>query len=150
MKIRLFALSLVLLLCLAPVTGCSVVDSLLPPHPAAAFAGDYTGDPFTMTVKTAGEDLVTVQVDWQAIAEETVRWEFSGILAEDGVTLTFSDCTLKLVTFDADGQETHTPGTAVGSGRLVFGEGVATLTVDSEEMLQQAPFSKKDAAGEGA
>ena len=145
MKIRGIVLCLVWLLCLSLPAGCSSQDPVggsMAVHPGASYVGLYAGGPFTLTVKTTGDDLIKANVGWRATAEDWVLWEFSGTLAEDGATLAFNDCTVTTISVDADGQETRTPGAAVKTGSLVFGEGVATLTVEGEDMLQRVTFER--------
>jgi len=109
-------------------------------NPVMNFVGNYGWARATMEIAAKGDDMADVAVLWAGSAFEYTEWTMSGILDTDTLTVSYSDCTKKIVTFDDTSKDTGEPAQETieytgGTGTITFGEGGTLVWNDDQEQI---------------
>ena len=93
-------------------------------NPVMGFIGPYTYDRVGMYIEADGGHNARVSVAWGSSAREHSEWFMSGPFDEKTLTITYSNCVRKDVTFNENGDvESETIAYENGTGTITFREG---------------------------
>ncbi len=111
-------------------------------------AGDYmdsVGQRASMKI-SGPASMYSVTIHWGGSYNESAEWEFSGYFDSKGV-LSYSDCTKKIVTYDASGRASAVVSYSYGSGSLVYSaaNGSIAWTDDQEGKGANCRFTRAPA-----
>ena len=102
-------------------------------NPVMNFIGRYGENRATIDVSCEGDIGAKFEVSWGASAAQTAKWEMSGIFDPNTLTVTYDNCTKKVVTFeDENSSGTETIEYKNGKGSFTFSNS-GTLTWDDQE-----------------
>ena len=92
-------------------------------NPAVKFAGEYQCDRAHATVDSLGNDEAVITIEWGGSAEQLARWDIWGRIDPETLTVTYSDVTKSIVTYDASGEVvSQEPEYEDGSGTITFND----------------------------
>ena len=93
-------------------------------NPVMGFIGPYAYDRVGMYIEADGGHNARVSVAWGSSAREHSEWFMSGPFDEKTLTITYSNCVRKDVTFNENGDvESETIAYENGTGTITFREG---------------------------
>ncbi len=119
-------------------------------NPVMNFVGNYQCGRARALVECWGSDGARITVEWSDSAWELARWEFSGPLNTDTLTVEYSDGTKTVVTLGDDGGVvSEEPVYENGTGTVVFNEdGTFTWHEDQSERAEDMVFEWAPTADE--
>ncbi len=94
-------------------------------NPVMNFVGTYGCERATMIVECKGADEAQFTVTWSGSAASHAEWTMSGKLDTDKLTVDYTDCVKKEVTFNEDG--------SVASEDVIYEDGTGTITFSPED-----------------
>lgn len=94
-------------------------------NPVMNFVGTYGCDRATMIVECKDADEAQFTVTWSSSAATHAEWTMSGKLDTDKLTVDYTDCVKKEVTFNEDG--------SVASEDVIYEDGTGTITFSAED-----------------
>lgn len=107
-------------------------------NPVMNFVGTYGCDRATMIVECKGADEAQFTVTWSSSAATHAEWTMSGKLDTDKLTVDYTDCVKKEVTFNEDG--------SVASEDVIYEDGTGTITFSAEDYTLTWDDAKEHAA----
>lgn len=96
-------------------------------NPVMNFVGTYGCDRATMLVECKGEDEAQFTVTWGSSAATHAEWTMSGKLDTDKLTVDYTDCVKKEVTFNEDG--------SVAKEDVIYEDGTGTISFSADEYV---------------
>ena len=104
-------------------------------NPVMNFVGNYQCGEMTALVECFGNEDAWITVEQNESATELTRWDITGRLDLDTLTIAYSGCPKSIVKLDASGEvESQEDVSSDGSGTVVFGDdGTFTWHEDGSE-----------------
>ena len=104
-------------------------------NPVMNFVGEYQCDRAHAVVECFGNEDAWITIDWAGSASELARWDITGRLDPETLTIEYTGCTKSHVVYNEDGDvESEEPEYEDGSGTIVFNEnGTFTWHEDQSE-----------------
>lgn len=96
-------------------------------NPVMNFVGTYGCDRATMIVECKGADAAQFTVTWSSSAATHAEWTMSGKLDTDKLTVDYTDCVKKEVTFNEDG--------SVANEDVIYEDGTGTISFSADEYV---------------
>lgn len=94
-------------------------------NPVMNFVGTYGCERATMIVECKGADEAQFTVTWSGSAATHAEWTMSGKLDTDKLTVDYTDCVKKEVTFNEDG--------SIASEDVIYENGTGTIRFSADE-----------------
>ena len=112
--------------------------------------GDYQSGRANAMVASFGDDEVWIVIEWGGSAWELARWNISGRLDPDTLTVSYSDCSKQVVVFEESGEiKSEETVYQNGTGTVTFSEdGHFTWHEDQSESGEDLVFDRLPAMGE--
>jgi hypothetical protein len=107
-------------------------------NPVMNFVGTYGCDRATMIVECKDADAAQFTVIWSGSAATHSEWTMSGKLDTDKLTVDYTDCVKKEVTFNEDG--------SVASEDVIYEDGTGTISCSADEYVLTWDDAKEHAA----
>ena len=107
-------------------------------NPVMNFVGTYGCDRATVIVECKGADEAQFTVTWGSSAATHAEWTMSGKLDTDKLTVDYTDCVKKEVTFNEDG--------SVASEDVIYEDGTGTISFSADEYVLTWDDAKEHAA----
>ena len=88
-------------------------------NPVMNFIGEYQCDRAHALVECFALDEAWITISWGGSAWETAQWDIVGKLDPETLTITYSGCAKRILTYGEDGE--------LASDELVYGDGTGTI-----------------------
>ena len=111
-------------------------------NPVMNFVGEYQCDRAHATVQCFGNDEALITIEWAGSAAELARWDITGRLDPETLTIEYTGCTKSHVVYNENGDvESQEPEYEDGSGTIVFNDyGSFTWHEDQSETGEDMVF----------
>ncbi|MBQ5316648.1 MAG: hypothetical protein J6I96_03735 [Oscillospiraceae bacterium] len=112
-------------------------------NPVMNFVGAYGVGRANMEITAEGSDSARIKIWWSSSAFEHSEWEMTGKFDPDTLTIEYTDCTERIVTFSEEGEESSETVYTDGTGRIIFSDGdpiTLTWTDDVENAAEDLVF----------
>ena len=93
-------------------------------NPVMNFVGEYQCDQAHATVECFGREEAKITVEWGGNAGELTRWDITGFLDPDTLTIRYSGSMKLIITYDENGE--------IKNQEPVYGDGTGTILFDIE------------------
>ena len=90
------------------------------------FIGNYQSGRVHALVECSGSQDAAITIEWGGSAWETARWDIVGALDEDTLTVTYKNCSKKIITYDDNGN--------IKSEETEYDDGTGTVTFDYDNL----------------
>ena len=111
-------------------------------NPVMNFVGEYQCDRAHATVQCFGNDEALITIEWAGSAAELARWDITGRLDPETLTIEYTGCTKSHVVYNENGDvESQEPEYEDGTGTIVFNDdGSFTWHEDQSETGEDMVF----------
>ena len=109
-------------------------------NPVMNVVGNYVYERAGIEIRAAGDDMAVITVRWSNSAFDHAEWNMSGVFDTETLTVTYSDCIKKIVSYDREaGEDEKEPEETIeyrnGTGSISFQENGTLTWIDEQEHI---------------